>query len=149
MKEQELAGTLLDWSTIFIRLSLHDFNLYTRNAGLSLAQMIVLMHLHHRGPSEVTHLCELMQVSPAGASQMVERMVHLGVVQRTEVPGDRRVRQVSLTGQGRQIVLESIEARQAWIDQLVKRLSAEEREGVAAALHILNLRAKELENSSI
>ena len=149
MKEHELASTLLDWSSIFIRLSLHDFNLYTRNAGLSLGQMIVMMNLHYRGPSEVTQLCELMQVTPAGASQMVERMVQLGVVQRTEVPGDRRVRRVSLTEQGQQIVLESIEARQAWIDQLVLHLSAEERQNVSAALLTLTQRAAELENQPV
>ena len=39
---------------------------------------------------------DLMQVSPAGASQMVERLVQQGLVRRVESPGDRRVRQVHL-----------------------------------------------------
>ncbi len=136
---------VLDWSTTFIRLSLHDFNRYTRSMGLSLSQMTVLMHLYYQGPSEVTNFCEMMQLSPAGASQMIERMVQQGVVQRTEAPDDRRVRLVSLTGQGRQIVEESIAARQAWIDQLVAGLSADEGERVAESLRILNEHASKLE----
>jgi DNA-binding MarR family transcriptional regulator len=145
MKETDLSAVLLDWSSTFIRFSMHDFNRFTRSAGLSLAQMNVLMHLHYRGPSEVTNFCEMMQVSPAGASQMIERMVQQGMVQRTEIPGDRRVRLVSLTESGRQVVLDSIAARQAWIEQLVARLSAEEQERIAAALQTLNERASGLD----
>jgi DNA-binding MarR family transcriptional regulator len=145
MQDADLTTVLLDWSSTFIRLSLHDFNRFTRNAGLSLAQMNVLMHLHYQGPSEVTNFCEMMQISPAGASQMIERMVQQGVVQRAETPGDRRVRLVSLTEQGRQLVLDSIAARQAWIEQVVGTLSAGERERISAALQILNERASGLE----
>ena len=145
MTASDLTPILLDWSSTFIRLSLHDFNRYTRNAGLSLAQMTVLMHLHYQGPSEITHFCEMMQISPAGASQMIERMVQQGVVQRSETPGDRRVRLVSLTDAGQKIVLESIAARQAWIEQLVEALSEQERLKIAAALQTLNERANQLD----
>jgi DNA-binding MarR family transcriptional regulator len=145
MNQTDLTAIVLDWSTTFIRLSLHDFNHYTRSTGLSLAQMTVLMHLYYQGPSEVTNFCEMMQLSPAGASQMIERMVQQAVVQRAETPGDRRVRLVSLTGQGRQVVEESIAARQAWVEQLVAGLSAEEGERVMEALKILNEQASKLE----
>ena len=145
MNHTDLTTIVLDWSTTFIRLSLHDFNRYTRSVGLSLAQMTVLMHLYYQGPSEVTKFCEMMQLSPAGASQMIERMVQQGVVQRSEMPGDRRVRLVSLTEQGRQVVQGSITARQAWVEQLVAGLSAEEGERVAEALQILNAHASKLE----
>ena len=145
MKDTDLTIILLDWSSIFIRLSLHDFKHYTRTLGLSLAHMHVLMHLHYKGACEVTNFCEMMQISPAGASQMIERMVQQGMVQRAETPGDRRVRLVSLTEQGRKIVLESIAARQAWIDQLVASLSAEECARISAALSTLNDHAGQLD----
>ncbi len=145
MNDFDLTTVLLDWSNTFFRLSLHDFNRYTRSAGFSLAQMSVLMHLHYQGPSEVTNFCEMMQISPAGASQMIERMVQQGVVQRAEMPGDRRVRMVNLTEHGRQVVLESISARQAWIEQLAAGLSTDEQERITAALITLNERASRLE----
>lgn len=145
MKPADLTATLLDWSTTFIRLSLHDFNRYTRNAGLSLAQMTVLMHLYYQGPSEVTTFCEMMQITPAGASQMIERMVQQGAVQRSEAPVDRRVRLVSLTGQGRQLVEESIAARQAWVEQLVANLPEDDARRINEALQTLNEYASKLE----
>lgn len=144
MEDKALSETVMDWSTTFIRLSLHDFNRYIRMAGLSLGQMTVLMHLHFRGPTEVTHFCDMMQVTPAGASQMIERMVKQGMVERIESPTDRRVRLVNLTNQGRDIVLESITARQEWISQLIESLSTEERDQISAALTTLNHHAKKL-----
>jgi DNA-binding MarR family transcriptional regulator len=145
MEDANLTAVLLDWSTTFIRLALHDINRYTRSVGLSLAQMLVLMHLHYQGSSEVTTFCEMMQISPAGASQMIERMVQQGVVQRAETSGDRRVRMVSLTERGRQIVLESIAERQVWIEQLAALLPEGDRQRILSALLALNEHASQLE----
>ena len=80
--------------------------------------MSVLVHLYYRGPREVMGFADLMQVSPAGASQMVERLVQQGLVHRVESRGDRRVRQVHLTEAGRQMVETSIAARQKWVEEL-------------------------------
>jgi DNA-binding MarR family transcriptional regulator len=148
VNDADLTTSLLDWSSTFIRLSLHDFNRYTRSAGLSLGQMTVLMHLHYQGASEVSRFCDMMQITPAGASQMIERMVQQGVVQRVESPGDRRIRLVELTESGRRIVLECIAIRQAWVDQLVKALSPTEQESIFAAMMTLNKHAEKLEIQS-
>jgi DNA-binding MarR family transcriptional regulator len=128
-----------------MRLSMHDFNRFTRESGISLAQMNILLHLHYRGPLEVTSFCEMMQISPAGASQMIERMAQQGFVRRSEAPADRRVRLVSLTEQGQEIVLKSIEARQAWIAQLTAALTPAEQARIVDALRTLNERASQLQ----
>jgi len=138
MEPAQLTAILLEWSTTYMRISLHDFNRYMRTAGLSLPQMTILLHLHYQGPSDMTHVCEIMQVTPAGASQMIERMAQQGVVRREGKPGDRRVRLVTLTEKGREVVQESIAARQAWIEKLVAELSPAEMEHMADALLTLN-----------
>jgi MarR family transcriptional regulator, organic hydroperoxide resistance regulator len=145
MRTPDLAQILLDWSSAFIRLAMHDLNRFSRSAGLSLPQVNVLMHLFYQGPSEVTNLCEMMQVSPAGASQMIERMVQQGVVQRGETPGDRRVRLVHLTEEGRQVVSQVIAARQDWIEKLIAPFSAVEREQIATSLERLNEQVSQLQ----
>jgi DNA-binding MarR family transcriptional regulator len=145
MNDPELTRLVLDWSTIFVRLSMHDFNRYARGSGLSLAQMSVLMHLFYTGPREVMGFADLMQVSPAGASQMIERLVQSGLVRRVEPPADRRVRQVHLTEQGRQMVAASIVARQQWVESLIARLPEEQKGAIGQALQTLIERASELE----
>jgi DNA-binding MarR family transcriptional regulator len=145
MSDVDLAQILLDWSSAFTRLAMHDLNRFSRGAGLSLPQVNVLMHLYYQGPSDVTNICEMMQVTPAGASQMIERMVQQGVVLRSETPGDRRVRMVHLTEPGREVVLQVISARQAWIEQLIATFSAEERQQISQAIQRLNEQASRLE----
>jgi len=145
MESPQLTAILLEWSTTFIRLSLHDFNQYMRSAGLSLPQMTIMLHLHYQGPSDVTRICEMMRVSPAGASQMIERMAQQGMVRREESPVDRRVRLVNLTENGRKVLLESIAARQAWIEELVAGLSPAEAAGIGKALLTLNQIASKME----
>ncbi len=127
MNDREATQAILDWTAIFMRLSMNDFLRFTRGSGLSWAQMAVLLHLHYRGPREVMACGELLQLSPAGASQMIERLVQGGLVQRSETPDDRRVRLVHLTAAGRQVVEESIQAQQGWLAPLLAALTAEQR----------------------
>ena len=145
MADSEFTQSLLDWSAVSVRLSMHDFNRYARGSGLSLAQMSVLVHLYYRGPREVMGFADLMQVSPAGASQMVERLVQQGLVRRVESPGDRRVRLVHLTEAGRRMVETSIAARQKWVEELTASLTDEQMALIGAALRILTERAAALE----
>ena len=133
MNEEQLTQVMLDWATVFFRLTMHDFNAYVRTTGLSFIQMNALIHVFYRGPREVLDFAEFMQVSPAGASQMVERMVQQGWVRREETPDDRRVRLVHLTEQGQDLVEAGIAARQSWIAELAGTLTEEERVSVAAA----------------
>jgi DNA-binding MarR family transcriptional regulator len=145
MDDIALTQTILDWSTVLVRDSMHDFNRYARAAGLSLTQLYLLLHLYYRGPSEVMNFTELMQVSPAGASQMIERMVQQGLLQRVESPDDRRVRLVNLTSEGRKIVEESTTARRKSIDGLVTSLSQEEKVTIEKVLAMLKQKLEPLE----
>jgi DNA-binding MarR family transcriptional regulator len=145
MDNNELSSIILDWSAVFMRLSMHDFTHFTRTTGMSFAQMIILLHLYYRGPSEVMAFTELMQVSPAGASQMIERMVQQGLVLRQEVPGDRRVRIVRLADAGKQIVEDSIAARRQWIEQVIAALATDQKEAIGDALLVLTEKARQLE----
>jgi DNA-binding MarR family transcriptional regulator len=148
MDDYEATQAILDWSAIFLRLSMHDFNRHARGSGLSLAQMTVLMHLYYRGPREVMAFGDLMQVSPAGASQMVERLAQQGLVQRSETPDDRRVRLVHLTEAGRRVVDESIRARQGWVERLLASLTDEQCAAIGQALRMLTEQAANLEAQS-
>jgi DNA-binding MarR family transcriptional regulator len=145
MNELETTQAVLDWTAISMRLSMNGFFRFARGSGLSWAQLAVLMHLYYRGPREVMACAELLQLSPAGASQMIERLVQQGLVERSETPDDRRVRLVLLTAAGRQMVDESIEAQQEWLEPLLATLNDEQRTAVSQALRLLTTQAAMLE----
>jgi len=136
--DEEVAKILLDWSSIYMRRSMHDFMQYTRTAGISMAQINVLMWLYYHKSSEVMRLEEVMQVSRPAASQMVERMVQQGLVCRTESSTDRRARLVTLSERGKEIVEEAINARSKWISELVETFSPEQKISAAKVLKMLS-----------
>lgn len=138
MHKDPLKRALLDWSNTFMVRSLNDLSGYAHTVGLSLAQMSILVHLHLQGACEVTSFSEMLKISRAAASQMIERLVQQGVVRRFPGPHDRRVRLVDLTSSGKQIVLESLEARVEWVNELVSKISAEERGQLLGSLNRLN-----------
>ncbi len=145
MDNCETTQAILNWTAVFIRLSMSSFLRYVHTSGLSLGQMALLMHLYYHGPREVMACGDLMQLSPAGASQMIERLVQQGLVQRGEEPGDRRVRLVHLTAAGRRAMDESILVRQDWIELLVAALTEEQRTAVGQTLDMLTAQAAVLE----
>lgn len=145
MNDSELTELALAGAALFLRRSMYDLQQHARQAGISLAQMHVLLHLYARGPSEVMALVDVMQASPAGASQMVERLTLQDLVQRQEKPGDRRVRQVHLTAKGQQVVESSLVGRRQWLEDLLASLAEDEKEVIGRVLQSLKQRMGEHE----
>jgi DNA-binding MarR family transcriptional regulator len=141
---ESIDNAIMDWTAIFVRLWMHDINNFTRATGLSFGQMNLLLHLHYMGPCEVSGVSEVMQMTAPGASQMVERMVQQGLVTRGEVPGDRRVRQVSLTEEGKKVVHECIRLHEKWVHDLAGSLSEEDQAETCRVLNRLTANATKI-----
>ena len=138
MESSELfTATLHEWMTVFMRRSMHNFISYSKEKGLSMSQIGALLRIFRGGKSCVSDIGDNLGVTSAAASQMLERLVQQGLILREEDPDDRRVRQIALTDRGRQILQESLAARQGWLENLAHTLSDSEREQITAALNIL------------
>lgn len=120
-----------------IRRSMENFHHFSRETGLSLPQMSVLMHLRHHGPCEVTTLATRMQFSKPAASQMIERLVQQGLVERIEVSGDRRARLIQVTPKGQQITEASIQSGQSWLQELTASFTVQQKEEISQVLSLL------------
>jgi len=138
------VDTLQKWIAISMHRSMRDLTGYARESGLSVPQLGALFQIYHKGCSGVTDLGDKLGVTSSAASQMLERLVHQGLIQRLEDPSDRRVKQIVLTDKGRQVLQESIRARQSWLSELVETLSDSEKETMIAALKLLIDKAKHL-----
>ena len=147
-KSEEFSLVMHNWSETFMRRSMHDFIRFSKDSGLSMPQMSTLFHLHHGNRCGVSNIGELLGVTNAGASQLVDRLVQNGLVERTEDPDDRRAKQLKLTEKGENLVLESIEVRRQWMENLTDALSVEEQDAIIEALTILTIAARELEPST-
>jgi MarR family transcriptional regulator, 2-MHQ and catechol-resistance regulon repressor len=71
--------------------------------GLSVGEVEVLDTLRRKGPMVVSEVQRRLRVSSGGATYLVSRLESRGLVERQEVPGDRRARVVALTPAGEEM----------------------------------------------
>ena len=81
----------------------------------------------------------------AAASQLVDKLVQGGLIQRVEDANDRRAKLLNLTGKGEELVRRGIEERHRWMNEIAERLTPEERSQVSEALDVLTRAAQEME----
>ena len=112
--------------------------------NLTLPQIRILYFLS-RGPKRITDVSQAHGVALPNASNMVERLVKKGLVQRVPDPNDRRVALASLTNKGRQAVEAMARSNFVIVENLAMALSIAELEVVVRALEILNRGADHLE----
>ncbi|NUQ85752.1 MAG: MarR family transcriptional regulator, partial [Anaerolineales bacterium] len=96
-----------------------------------------------KGPCGMSEISERFDVTPAAASQLVEKLVQAGYLERTEDPSDRRAKLLTLSPAGAKLLEEGIRERYRWMDDLVSRLSVEEQIKVSEALEILTRAAEQ------
>ena len=133
----QITENLRQWMSALVTRSLHDWSRYVRTTGLSMPQFGILMYLYHHGRCGMSSINARLDVTNAAASQLVDRLVQGGLVERSEDPQDRRARRIALTDRGRQLIEGSISERFRWVENLVQGLSDEEQAIVLKALSIL------------
>lgn len=119
---EELLGDVLNELN---QISYRDFQGALKRwheGALSLVHLNLLMLLRARGPLTMTHLAELLDVSVASATGIVDRMEKKGVIERTRSEEDRRVVEVSVTERGEEIFSAMQAERQIRLTQLLSEI---------------------------
>ena len=137
-----LNDVIREWSEVFMQRSMRDFRRFMLTSGLSFSQISILMRLVHRGNTSVSEVGEQLGVTNAAASQAVDRLVQLGLIERTEDPEDRRAKQLALTQKGRDLIDQGIEARCKWVVGVTNALSSEQQNMIISALILLTSAAQ-------
>ena len=145
----QLIQTIRQFMDFAMHHSMRERAHFAKATGLSMPQFGILMQLHYRHNCGVSDLSERFDITNAAASQLVDKLVQSGLIQRAEDPNDRRAKLLNLTDKGTDLIQQGLEGRYRWVDELAGKLSAEEREKVSEALKIMSRAAEELETESI
>ena len=144
-KHLEFTQALRTWMDLSMQRSWRGWSHVAKSSGFSMQQFSILMQLHYRGTCSVSDISDRFEITNPAASQLIERLVHSGYLERTEDPSDRRSRQITLSRKGKTLVDRSLEERYVWLDQLETELSAAERDKVTDGLLILTEAARKLD----
>lgn len=105
---------------------------------LTFNQVRMLMVLEHCDEAQpISNLATFLGLTLPSAGRNVERLVKLGLVDRTEDPSDRRVKRVGLTEQGAGLVALKVEGHRSTLRTFASALTDDERERLVSAVEPL------------
>jgi DNA-binding MarR family transcriptional regulator len=103
-ENERLIADIMDAQQRLQQLFAYDRSDPLFSSHLTMQQLKILLMLHRLGDTSGRELAELLGVSLATMSGMVDRMVAHDLVARHEDPRDRRVRRISLSATGRTMI---------------------------------------------
>lgn len=105
-----------------------------RENELSYSQISVLYRIHHHGPTDIVSLSRELQISKAGAGQLIDRMIQTGWLKSQPSPTDKRSKIITLTQSGRDLVLSSQSASMRWIDKYLDQIPTENNQEIISGM---------------
>jgi len=147
MTKPQFTQVLHAWVDVSTQRSMRGWAHHARAVGLSMPQFSLMMQLYKRGGCGLSQVSENFEVTNAAASQLVDKLVQSGLIERTEDPHDRRAKHIQLSAKGRSLIEKGFRQRYHWLDQLAENLSESERQSTAEALQVLTEAALKLDQS--
>jgi MarR family 2-MHQ and catechol resistance regulon transcriptional repressor len=114
------------------------------DTGLGDSDFRALEVLLHKGPLPVNTIGPIVDLTPGSISIAVDRLVARGLVSRVESAEDRRVRIVSLTPRGKDLIISAFRKHSGQMRRVFSELSPEELRGLEVALKKVGKRAAAL-----
>jgi DNA-binding MarR family transcriptional regulator len=141
---EQLIADIMGAQQRLQRLFAYDRSNPLFSSHLTLSQLRILMLLSRSKGMSGSELAEELGVGLAALSGMVDRLVTNDLVIRQEDPHDRRVRRISLSRAGSDLIGGIITAGAEKERRLLSRLTAEELTGLSASMNLLAKVAQEM-----
>jgi DNA-binding MarR family transcriptional regulator len=132
-----VSAPLRAWMDVFMHRSMRGWGQFAKSIGLSMPQVSILMQLHYKGSCGLSQISERFDISAAAASQLADKLVQAGYLERDEDPSDRRAKLLRLSENGSKLVKKGIEERYRWMENLTASFTVEEQKKIVDALEML------------
>ncbi|MBO0678305.1 MarR family transcriptional regulator [Mycolicibacterium sp. S2-37] len=132
-----MTGEHLGAELLSVVARLNRFATQRTKLPLPWAQARLLSTIEDRGAARISDLACLDHCSQPTMTTQVRRLEDAGLVSRTVDPLDGRAVLIRITKKGRQVLTEARIDRAAVIDPRLERLTAEDRETLAAAVEVI------------
>jgi DNA-binding MarR family transcriptional regulator len=144
----QFSDVLRGWVKVFMRRNGQDYKHFMDESGLSFSQVNTLMRLHFAGQADISDISEQMGITKAAASQLVEQMVRLGLLDRIPDPIDRRIKRLALTPKGHALAEKLVDMQRNWVEQFTDSLTSWQREAISDALQVMTDAARNIDTKN-
>jgi len=133
LRQETLTAVLAELN----QMSFRDFQGALKrfhSGSLSIVHLNLLMLLRFNGPLTMSRLADLLDVSVASATGIVDRMEKKGVIERKRSDEDRRVVEVHVSDQGEQVFIAMQAERQAQMARMLSGVSDQDLNALLTGL---------------
>lgn len=106
-------------------------------SGVTVAEWVILREMYEVDATSPSALATATGLTRGAVSKLVDRLLHKGLVSRTEATGDRRFQDVGLTAAGRRLVPKLAAIADRNDEEFFSALAEDERERLVATLQKL------------
>ncbi len=135
-EDADRSSALLGFLQAYGRHAIEDLNALLKAKGLSLPQWGALQLLRAKGPCSVSAIARHLGLSATATSHLVDRLVRMSLVDRSEDAADRRQKNVTLTDPGNALLKEADLRSAAGLESLLAPVPPEERAALEAAMAV-------------
>lgn len=134
---KDLKNTVREFTSIIFTLGQRQIFQYMDETGLSRSQLMTLGRLYAHSGAGISAMGAHLGTTDAAASQLIDRLVNQGLVERQESPEDRRKKQVLLTDKGKAIIEGMSNQRTVMVNQILAHIPPEKQSLIGEALTIM------------
>ena len=116
--------------------------------GVTLPQMRVLVLASQPGQLNATGVAQALDIHLSSASRICDRLVQAGLLDRRDLPQDRRNVELTLTPAGERLLGSVNDHRREVFRRILRRMDSAERDSLAAALSTFVRAAEEYSTRS-
>lgn len=144
-ESRPLHEVIAELANVITRLGQSQLKEYMNETGLSHSQMMTLSRLYNHGGGGISEMGTHLGTTDAAASQLIERLVNQGLVERIESETDRRMKKIALTPKGRAIFDKMIARRNQMVKQMLSTIPLEKQHLIFEAASALTEAARNYE----
>ena len=145
----QLFLSLYEWLETTRTFSMQTMFVLAKKLNVSMSQMGALIKIHKIKMGNVSHIGSVLGITNPAASQMIDKLVDIGYVDRSEDPNDRRKKVIEISEKGNNILREAFSAQEDWLHKLADSFTSDEQEQIDSALKLLLNKFDELNLNSV
>ena len=141
--------SLSKWLDTTRTLSMQTLFMTAKKLDVSMSQLKALLHIHKIGRGNVSYIGSFLGITNAAASQLLDKLVDIGFVNRSEDPDDRRKKILVLSEKGNAIIQDAFSTQEDWIKRLADSFNPDEQKQIDLALKLILDKAEKLNFNSV
>ena len=145
----QLFTSLHKWLETTRTFSMQAMLIIPKKLNVSMSQMNALLYIHKIKMGSVSCIGSVLGITNPAASQMIDKLVDIGLVDRSEDPNDRRKKIIEISEKGNNILREAFSVQEELLHRLADSFTPDEQEQIDTALKLLLNKFEELNLNSV